>query len=128
MNGNLKTHAFRKYFASQLSRNLDLDPRFYNHLEGREASYRDQVYDNNIKKIDWFYQTWLKLEAYICVDCITVDKTDEEVLKLKEDNLKLNKQVEKLLENKIKEDEEKEELKDRLSKLEEAVKKVLDKI
>lgn len=128
MNGNLKTHAFRKYFASQLSRNLDLDPRFYNHLEGREASYRDQVYDNNIKKIDWFYQTWLKLEEYICVDCITVDKTNEEVLKLKEDNLKLNKQVDTLLENKIKDDEEREKLKDRLSKLEEGWKEVMDKI
>lgn len=92
--GNIKTHGLRKYFTSQISKNkkkLD-DDRIIIHWEGREAPYRDQVYLTHIKDIDYYYKEWKKIETDICVDCIVYDKTNVEVVKLKEKILNLEEQ------------------------------------
>jgi len=85
INGNIKTHALRKYYNSQLSKNrkkLD-DDRILTHWEGREAPYTDQIYLRHIKDLDFYYTEWKKLESEVCIDCIVYDKTNVEIKNLK---------------------------------------------
>ena len=99
----IKTHCFRKYYISQIGRasNELSDPRILTHFEGHEASFNDQAYLRMIQDIESYYNEWLKVESLICVDCIMVNKTNEEVLKLKEANIKLEEQIDIVLKGKI---------------------------
>jgi hypothetical protein len=54
-----------------------------------------------IKDIDSYYNEWLKTEICVCVDCIAIDKTDKEVLALKEANLRLENQIKSVLKDKL---------------------------
>lgn len=75
--GNIKTHGLRKYYNSQLSKNrkkLD-DDRILTHWEGREAPYTDQIYSRHIKDLVFYYTEWLKMEQFVCIDCIVYDNT-----------------------------------------------------
>ncbi len=101
--GNIKTHAFRKYYIGAIGKcaNRLEDPRIITHFEGHEASYTDQSYLRMIKDIETYYNEWLKTEICVCIDCIAIDKTDKEVLALKENNIKLEQRLEKVLKEKI---------------------------
>ena len=93
IDGNIKTHGLRKYFETQL--NTLKDDKFKTHLVGAEPNYRDEVYDNNLKNIKWFYENWSKAEKVICVDCIVVDKTNKKIVELEQEiaNLKEQKDI-----------------------------------
>ena len=93
LDGNIKTHGLRKYFETQL--NTLNNNRFKGHLVGAEPNYRDEVYDNNLRNIKWFFENWSKAEKVICVDCIIVDKTNVKVIELETEieNLKEQKKI-----------------------------------
>ncbi len=95
ISGNIKTHSLRKYYLGQIGScaNKLKEPRILTHFEGHEASFNDQVYLRAIKEIESYYEEWLKCEEAIMIDYTTVDKTDKEVLALKEENAKLNKRL-----------------------------------
>ncbi len=110
IDGNIKTHGLRKYYNSQLSKNRKLldDDRILTHWEGREAPYTDQIYSRHIKDLDFYYTEWKKMETFICIDCVVYDNTHKDtkkhtkdILKLKEENVKLEEQIKILLRDKI---------------------------
>ncbi len=90
IDGNIKTHGLRKYFETQL--NTLNDDRFKRQLVGAEPNYRDDVYDNNLKNIKWFYENWSKAEKVICVDCIVVDETNKKIVELETEIATLKEQ------------------------------------
>ncbi len=99
--GNMKTHAFRKYFSSQIRKNKDLDLELREHLLAHQAVNLSEAYNNNLGDIEWFYNEWCKIESLICVDCVLQDVTDEEVIKLREKNLKLEARMDTVLKDNI---------------------------
>jgi hypothetical protein len=101
--GNIKTHAFRKYYISQIGKcsNRLEDPRILTHFEGHEAPYSDQSYLRMTKEIETYFSEWEKTEICVCIDCIAIDKTNKEILQLKEENIKLNQQVDLVLKEKL---------------------------
>lgn len=101
LDGNIKTHGMRKYFTSQLAK-VEVDDKFKWHLEGREPNYRDAVYDNNLKNIEYVYTEWLKVEKVICVDCIIVDKTSIEIVKLRKELASKEEQIQILIKQQAK--------------------------
>jgi len=86
----IRTHGLRKYYETQL--NTLKDDKFKTHLVGAEPNYRDEVYDNNIKSIKWFYENWSNAENVICVDCIVVDKTNKKIVELETEIATLKEQ------------------------------------
>lgn len=112
---NIKTHAFRKYFTSQISQRDYVDENFNKHIEGREPDYREDVYLRHFNDINWFYEKWLIIEKKVCVDCIIVNKTSKKVLDLEQTVMEKDKQIKILLEVKIETEkklkEQEEELK-----------------
>lgn len=99
--GNMKTHAFRKYFSSQIRKNKEIDLEFREHLLAHTGVNLSEAYNNNLGDIEWFYNEWCKIESLICIDCILQDVTDEEVIKLREKNLKLEARMDKVLKDNI---------------------------
>ncbi len=101
--GNIKTHSFRKYYIGIIGRNQDKlsDPRIITHFEGHEAPYNDRAYLRIIQDIESYYNEWLKLEKCICIDCILIDKTNKEIVALKEENLKLKEQIDLVIKDKM---------------------------
>ncbi|MFX1371351.1 MAG: tyrosine-type recombinase/integrase [Promethearchaeota archaeon] len=87
--GNIKTHTFRKYFSSQVRRSREIDAEFREHLLGHKATNLSRSYNQNLLDIEWFYKQWLKIEPNICIDCEVYDRTSEEVKKLKQENFEL---------------------------------------
>ncbi len=120
-NGNLKTHAFRKYFTNTIANMEESDDRFNQHLEGREPNYRDSAYITSLKNFEWYYTKWLRVEKEICVDCIILNKTNEVIIKLKTEIAKLTEQNEIAV-------KENANLSLRLDKFEEQMKKILKKL
>ncbi len=108
--GNLKTHAFRKYFSSQVRRCKKLDIEFQEHLMGHMGQNLSQSYNNNLQDINWFFKQWKLIEQLVCVDCIVIDGTNKEVLKLKTKITNLNEQLEISLKKNIKMDKRIDEL------------------
>lgn len=84
IDGNLKTHTFRKYFSSQVRKCKKLDIEFKEHLMGHTSFNLSQSYNNNLRDIEWYYSQWKKIEILICIDCIIYDQTNVEVKNLKE--------------------------------------------
>ena len=103
LKGNIKTHSFRKYYIGSIGKcaNSLSDPRILSHFEGHESPYTDQSYLRLIKDIGSYYEEWVKTEKCVCIDCILIDKTNKEVLALKEENLKLKEQIDIVLKEKI---------------------------
>ncbi len=75
--GNMKTHAFRKFFISQVDKCKALDEKFKLILSGHEMGFRDQAYIKNYSNIEWFYDNWKMIEEVVCIDCIVYDRTSE---------------------------------------------------
>jgi len=100
---NVKTHALRKYFSSAIAICEGCPDKFREHLLGHKQQL-DQ-YLTNMKQISFAYKEWLKIERLVCIDCEIYDATNEEVLKLKEENIRLKQQIEMLLEGKIETDD-----------------------
>jgi len=117
INGNIKTHSFRKYFSSQVRNCKKLDDEFKEHLMGHAEFNLSQAYNNNLRDIEWFYHNWKYIETIICVDCIVYDNTNKDIIKLKEENLKLKEQVELALKGKLELEKEMTSLKEMVSNL-----------
>ena len=121
IDGNMKTHAFRKYFTDTIDNLEEKDDKFNKHLEGREPDYRDAVYIRSLKNIGKSYKKWLKIEKEICIDCIVYDDTykdtkrhSKEILDLKEQIIKLKDQNDDML-------RERSEFKEKIEKMEKAI-------
>ncbi len=117
---NMKTHAFRKYFSSQIRKCKEIDLEFREHLLAHMGVNLSEAYNNNLGDIEWFYTEWKKIENLVCVDCIIQDKTNEEVVKLKTEIAKLTSQNEIAVKENAK-------LSSRLDKFEEQMKEVFEK-
>ena len=55
LEGNIKTHSFRKYFSSQVRKCREVDIEFKEHLMGHKGQNLSRSYNNNLKDIEWFY-------------------------------------------------------------------------
>lgn len=121
--GNLKTHTFRKYFSSQVRQCKKLDSEFKEHLMGHTSFNLSQAYNNNFRDIEWFYSQWKMIETLVCVDCIIYDRTNAEVLELKEKNRELDNQINELLDDRINTKEQMKELSETVRQQQEAMKK-----
>ena len=77
---NIKTHSFRKYFASQIRKVKGVDSELKEHLMGHKGQNLSQSYANNLRDIEWVFDEWNKLNNSICVDCITVDNTSKLII------------------------------------------------
>ncbi|KKM60324.1 hypothetical protein LCGC14_1543030 [marine sediment metagenome] len=96
LEGNIKTHSFRKYFSSQVRKCREVDIEFKEHLMGHKGQNLSRSYNNNLKDIEWFYEQWLKIEPYICIECQIYDKTSEEIKVLKQENFELRGDIKKM--------------------------------
>ncbi|MBA7559785.1 hypothetical protein ES708_01400 [subsurface metagenome] len=102
-NEKMRTHSFRKYFATQISRvNLtkirddigsDVESNFKEHLLGHKVHYSSKVYNQILNDINQFYELWKPLEVSLCIDCEIINTTNEDILKLKEDKAELEEQL-----------------------------------
>ena len=124
-NGNLKTHAFRKYFCDTIDGVIytidgveKKDDKFNHHLEGREPNYEDATYITSLKNLKKYYAKWMHVEKAICIDCIIVDNTNAETVKHKIKIAKLEEQLNISV-------KENSNLSLRLDKLEEIIKKLI---
>jgi len=107
----MRSHSFRKYFATQISRvNLtkirndigsDVESNFKEHLLGHKVHYSTTVYNQILNDINQFYELWKPLEASLCIDCEIVNTTNQDILKLKEENVKLEEQINTLLKDSL---------------------------
>lgn len=114
--GNMKTHAFRKYFTDTLDNLENKEEKFNKHLEGREPDYRDAVYIRSLKSITRFYERWNKTEQEICIDCIIYDKTN---IKIKN----IEAQYKEMVKQNIEKDKHIAELTDKLESMSKDVEK-----
>lgn len=110
ISGNMKTHAFRKFFTDTIDSVEGKDDKFNKHIEGREPEYRDAVYLRSLKSIKKYYDKWTRLEQEICIDCIVYDKTNITIKNIEakynemvKQNIEKDKEITKLKElgNKI---------------------------
>ena len=123
----MRTHSYRKYFATQISRvNLtkirndigsDVESNFKEHLLGHKVHYSSKVYNQIINDINQFYELWKPLEASLCIDCEIINTTNQDVIDLKEKNLKLEEEIKTILKERI-------EFKEKIDKMEETLAKV----
>ena len=103
--GNMKTHCFRKYFTDTLDNVENKDEKFNKHLEGREPDYREAVYIRSLKSIKIFYNKWNNTEQEVCIDCIVYDKTNIKIKNIEaqykemvKQNIEKDKEITKLKE------------------------------
>jgi len=111
---NMKTHSLRKYFYTNLghvnlsdyvrdnkSINLtigsEVEEKFKEHLMGHKLNYSSTVYNRIMNNRETFYELWKPLEISLCIDCDIVDTTSKDILKVKEENVKLKEQIDDLL-------------------------------
>jgi len=117
-NEKMRTHSFRKYFATQISRvNLtkirddigsDVESNFKEYLLGHKVHYSSKVYNQILNDINQFYELWKPLEVSLCIDCEIVNTTNKdterhnkEILELKEKNLDLEEQIKIVLKDNL---------------------------
>ena len=101
---NIKTQSFRKYFRTMITRiekESKITKDFREHLTGHKGENLSGGYNRDLQNIEMYYKEWLKCEACLSVDYQIIDKTDEEVLKLKEENQKVNARLELEIQHKI---------------------------
>ena len=125
--GNIRTHSFRKYFRTQLGKSnlIEKDKRMSGNIEnliieslmGHKVDYSRDVYAQNFKQLDAFYDIWLYFEQEISIDVDIVDNTSE----LMKDVKKENKQ---LLEEYISQKAEIKEQYDRIENMESTIKEL----
>lgn len=97
---NMKLHCFRKFFNTVILLHRDLDTDFKEHLMGHSINL-SQSYNSNLRDVEWFYNTWRKIEDLISIDSVIVDRTMTELSDVKKENMNLKQQVEILLESKM---------------------------
>lgn len=100
LEGNLKTHSFRKYFSSRV-RECPVDIEFKEHLMGHEGQNLSQAYNNNLKDVQWYYTNWLKVEPNLLINSEIVDKTDKEVIELREKQIKAEARLEAVIKENV---------------------------
>jgi len=131
LGGNIKTHAFRKYYMGRVREckySLS-DERLIIHFEGHEQNKdTDQAYLRMISDIDTYYREWLKTEIAVCVDCIQFDHTNKEILDLKEKNLNLEKQIKIILNHKTESKEKMDDLTNILKDTQNQITKIFSQI
>ncbi|MHA1285635.1 MAG: tyrosine-type recombinase/integrase [Promethearchaeota archaeon] len=125
---NIKTHSFRKYFSSQIRRCTDVSIEFKEHLMGHELHNLGRAYNQNLSDIHWFYNTWRKIEKYICIDTEIYDETNLEINRLKEENIKLKKKIKTLLKNNIRLEKKIANLNLRLKFLDKIIEKIYERM
>lgn len=86
----MRTHSFRKYFLTQISRiNLteirkdigsDVEGNFKEHLLGHKVHYSSKVYNQILNDIYQFYELWKPLEASLCIDCEIIDNLTSKLI------------------------------------------------
>ena len=126
-NESMRTHSFRKYFATQISRiNLtkirsdigsDVESNFKEHLLGHKVHYSSKVYNQIINDIHQFYELWKPLEASLCIDLEIVNTPNKDILDMREQIIKLEKENKAI-------HEERTKFKEKINKLEESINKV----
>ena len=107
---NIKTHSFRKYFRTMVSR-AELGTEFTEHLCGHKLTNLADAYNRDLQNIDQYYKKWLKIEPLLSIDYVVVNKTDEEVVKQKEALERMKLQLELEIKSKF-------ELEEKLKRLE----------
>lgn len=105
LNGNIKTHSFRKYFSNQISSvNLtkynekigaDFENKFKEHLMGHKLGDLSNAYKQNLKSIESYFELWKPLQKAICIDCEIIDETDKRIETLQDKYDKLLEEVSK---------------------------------
>jgi integrase len=101
LEGNLKTHSFRKYFSSRV-RESNVDIEFSEHLMGHMGQNLSQSYNNNLKDIQYYYSNWLKVEPNLLINSEIVDKTSDIVIELKKEFAEEKAQKDKIIESQAK--------------------------
>jgi len=114
--GNLKTHSFRKWFNSQIRRLPEIDTEFKEHLMGHRGLALSKAYNNNLKDINWVYDNWIKIIPHIGINTEVVDKVDVEILKLKKEMMKKDEQIKILLDKNIQTEKKLKEIEDKIKK------------
>ncbi len=126
---NVKTHCFRKYFSTQIRNDAkELTDEFKAHLMGHKSQNLSSSYNQRLRDIKWFYKNWKKAEAVICIDCEIIDKTNEMIVKFKEENIKLREQIEIILKGKIETDKKIDNQKNQVKELTQENKELKDGI
>jgi len=126
IDGNIKTHSFRKYFSSQVRGTRDIAIEFSEHLMGHKGKNLTQSYNNNLKDIKWFYQEWLKVETNLLIDAEIIDKTNEEIVSLKEKIIQQDEQMKLVMKDNLNIKEENAKDKEEIAKIKEKMAKMVD--
>jgi hypothetical protein len=98
--GNLKTHCFRKYFEGIVrNTSLDLPPKadteFKTHLEGHHLDPVVYTYNQELRNLQAYYDLWLKIEPRLVIEheIHFVEHTSETVVQLTKDKAKMENQM-----------------------------------
>lgn len=134
----MRTHSFRKYFSTQISKvdltktntkiGTDIEINFKEHLMAHKVHYSSKVYKQIIQNIDNFYNLWKPLESSLCIDCQVVDNTNQDILELKKDKVKLEKQINTLINKNIEFEEKIKENDEWMAKFAEIINRITDKM
>ena len=121
-NSVVRTHSFRKFFATQLGTvNLtkiddkigtELEFNFKQHLLGHKVHYSSKVYQQLIKDINWYFELWKLIEPALSIDYEIKNVTDEKIIEIKKENQSLKNQIDILIKQNVKMNNEIEHLKD----------------
>jgi integrase len=112
---NIKTHTFRTWFRSQAKRAIPDDREFYEHLMGHTQTNLSGSYNQDLRDIGWFYENWLIIEPFIMIDAKIVDKTNEEIVSLKEKIIQQEEQMKIVMKDNLKNKEENAKMKELLN-------------
>lgn len=124
IDGNIKTHSFRKYFSSQVRGTRDITIEFSEHLMGHKGKNLSQAYNNNLKDIKWYYNEWLKVEPNLLINTEIVDKTNAEIVSLKEKIVQQEEQMKLVMKDNLKNKEETAKMKAKMEKMMEIVNRI----
>lgn len=101
-NENMKTHSFRKYFSTKITKvdltiirndiGVHVEKLFKEHLLGHEVNYSESTYIQILNDINQFYDLWKPLENALCIDLEIVNRENEDILDLREQIVKLEKE------------------------------------
>lgn len=81
---SIGSHTFRKMFRTMID-DAQASSGFKEYLMTHETNDLTENYLNKISDIEMFYKEWLKVEPFLHIETEFIDKTDEEVIKLREE-------------------------------------------
>jgi hypothetical protein len=61
------------------------EPEFREHLIAHKAQNLASAYNQDLKNREFFFQEWYKVEFFLCIDYVVVDKSDNKVIQLEKD-------------------------------------------